>query len=311
VTLPKPSGQAADARLEAGLLGRLPELETIDALLAGRGPAGRSLLLRGDPGVGKSALLDAAGARADGAGVRVLRVTGAPFEARIDFSALHQLLYGVREFAERLPGGQRAALGHIFGFATGPPPEPLMTSAAVLGLLSEVAADRPLLILVDDVQWADGRSATALGFVARRSADTPATFLAAVRSGAQSLFDQVRLPERTIGPLPAPAAAMLLDSRSPGLPGVARNELRAAGVATGRHRAAAALTPQERQIATLAATGLTNKQIAERLFLSHRTVGAHLHRLFPKLGITSRGALRGALEAHLPDDEEPGTGAPG
>jgi DNA-binding CsgD family transcriptional regulator len=78
----------------------------------------------------------------------------------------------------------------------------------------------------------------------------------------------------------------------------ARNELRAAGIATATtpNTQTAALTPQERQIAALAATGLTNKQIGERLFLSHRTVGAHLHRIFPKLGITSRAALGTALE---------------
>lgn len=57
---------------------------------------------------------------------------------------------------------------------------------------------------------------------------------------------------------------------------------------------------QERQIAELAAVGLTNRQIGERLFLSHRTVGSHLHRLYPKLGITSRAALRAALEAMSP-----------
>jgi DNA-binding NarL/FixJ family response regulator len=57
------------------------------------------------------------------------------------------------------------------------------------------------------------------------------------------------------------------------------------------------LTTQERQIAELAATGMTNKQIAERLFLSHRTVGSHLHRLYPKLGVATRTALRDALDA--------------
>jgi ATP/maltotriose-dependent transcriptional regulator MalT len=79
----------------------------------------------------------------------------------------------------------------------------------------------------------------------------------------------------------------------------ARNELRATGVATttGPAAPAVALTVQERQIAELAAVGLTNRQIGERLFLSHRTVGSHLHRLYPKLGITSRAALRAALEA--------------
>jgi DNA-binding NarL/FixJ family response regulator len=84
----------------------------------------------------------------------------------------------------------------------------------------------------------------------------------------------------------------------------AHNELRATGIAatTRPDIPTVALTAQERQIAELAATGLTNKQIAQRLFLSHRTVGAHLHRIFPKLGITSRAALRDALETITPDD---------
>jgi DNA-binding CsgD family transcriptional regulator len=63
------------------------------------------------------------------------------------------------------------------------------------------------------------------------------------------------------------------------------------------------LTVQQRQIAELAAVGLTNRQIGERLFLSHRTVGSHLHRLYPKLGITSRAALRATLEAMAPGPE--------
>jgi DNA-binding CsgD family transcriptional regulator len=78
----------------------------------------------------------------------------------------------------------------------------------------------------------------------------------------------------------------------------AREELRAAGVACGpRPTVAGALTAQERQIADLAATGLTNKEIAARLVLSHRTVGSHLHRLYPKLGIAARAGLRAALDA--------------
>jgi DNA-binding CsgD family transcriptional regulator len=77
----------------------------------------------------------------------------------------------------------------------------------------------------------------------------------------------------------------------------AANELRAAGQAdaTVGPPASALLTPQELQIAQLAAVGLTNKQIAERLFLSPRTVGSHLYRIFPRLGITTRAALRDAL----------------
>ena len=80
-------------------------------------------------------------------------------------------------------------------------------------------------------------------------------------------------------------------------------ELRATGEVKPHTRDAAveSLTPQERQIAMLAATGFTNKQIGERLFLSHRTVSGHLHRLFPKLGVATRAALRDALESRSPD----------
>jgi DNA-binding NarL/FixJ family response regulator len=83
----------------------------------------------------------------------------------------------------------------------------------------------------------------------------------------------------------------------------AANELRATGETKPRHhdRDRDTLTPQENKIAQLAASGLTNKQIGERLFLSPRTVGFHLHRVFPKLGIRSRAALRDALVA-LPAD---------
>ncbi|WP_250005137.1 response regulator transcription factor [Actinoplanes sp. M2I2] len=76
-------------------------------------------------------------------------------------------------------------------------------------------------------------------------------------------------------------------------------ELRATGYRpAAAEQPAATLTPQEYEIARLAAGGLTNKQIADRLYLSHRTVGAHLYRIFPKLGISSRAGLRDALTAY-------------
>ena len=94
----------------------------------------------------------------------------------------------------------------------------------------------------------------------------------------------------------------------------AGSELRATGLALrqGQNFGLAALTAQEREIATLAASGLTNKQIGERLHLSHRTVGTHLYQLFPKLGVTSRAALRDALttepdEGPAVDDHSPTT----
>jgi DNA-binding CsgD family transcriptional regulator len=93
-------------------------------------------------------------------------------------------------------------------------------------------------------------------------------------------------------------------------PWVARtaNELRASGRTRRQNDYASggALTPQEREIALMAASGMSNRQIGERLFLSHRTVGTHLYRAFPKLGITSRAALRDALTEASQDDTSSG-----
>jgi DNA-binding CsgD family transcriptional regulator len=85
------------------------------------------------------------------------------------------------------------------------------------------------------------------------------------------------------------------------------SELRAAGAASGKPRAdaAASVTPQELEIARLAAQGLTNKQIGEKLFLSHRTVSTHLYQLYPKLGISSRASLSDALNALSPQEKSP------
>ena len=80
----------------------------------------------------------------------------------------------------------------------------------------------------------------------------------------------------------------------------ARRELRASGESSRRRDLAARdqLTAQEHQIAQLATQGLSNRDIGQRLYLSHRTIGTHLYRIFPKLGITSRGELRSALSVH-------------
>ncbi|GAA3213240.1 AAA family ATPase [Dactylosporangium siamense] len=207
------------------LLGRASELRTIDALLAGADPPGPSLLLRGDPGAGKTALLDAACARALTAGARVLRATGAPFEAGIRFSALHQMLYASRDVAGRLPDDQRDALAHVFGRAGARDTDPLVLATAVLALVNEIAAGHPLLLAVDDVQWIDPASATVLGFLARRAGGTHARFLGAGRIGTPCLFDEMRLPEHTVGPLPPPAAGTLLDANHRDLPGVVRRRL--------------------------------------------------------------------------------------
>ena len=106
-----------------------------------------------------------------------------------------------------------------------------------------------------------------------------------------------RLLDRLLQPSSAAGLAALLALLMPELAEHARRELRASGE-TSRSRTPDArdqLTPQELQIAQLAAEGLSNREIGQKLYISHRTVGYHLHRIFPKLGITSRTQLRPAL----------------
>jgi hypothetical protein len=149
------------------LRGRRGECEVFDRLL-GAVRAGRSgaLVVRGEPGVGKTALLEyAIGSASD---LRVLRAVGVESEMELAFAALQQLCAPMLDRLGRLPGPQHAALGTAFGLSEGVAPDRFLVGLAVLSLLSEVAEERPLLCVVDDAQWLDRASAQALAFVARR-----------------------------------------------------------------------------------------------------------------------------------------------
>ncbi|MFD3587338.1 AAA family ATPase [Streptomyces sp. NPDC058683] len=208
----------------AQLVGRTAELELIDSLLAGPGRGSSGLLLHGEPGVGKTALLDAAAARATAHGMRVLRAAGAQAEARIAFSALHQLLYPVRHDVDRLAEHHRNALHQVFDLARSPAPESLV-STALLALLELTTAERALLLIADDVAWFDEASAAVLAFAVRRIADAPIVFLAASRIGTEDLFRRSGLPERTVESLDPGSAGAVLDACSPGLAPAVRRRL--------------------------------------------------------------------------------------
>ena len=135
----------------------------MDTARDGRGAV---LVVHGDPGVGKTALLEYAVEA--GHDFRVVRTSGVEGEMELDYAALQQLCSPLLEFIERLPGPQRDALGVAFGLGGGKAPSPFLVGLAVLGLLSEAAERRPVLCLVDDAQWLDGASGAALAFVARR-----------------------------------------------------------------------------------------------------------------------------------------------
>src|SRR5918996_1619564 len=111
------------------------------------------------------------------------------------FAALHQLCAPMLDRLERLPNPQRDALGTTFGLTAGPPPERFLVGLAVLSLMSEAAAERPLLCVVDDVQWLDRASEKVLGFVARRLLAESVVLLLAERETSQELDD---LPELVV-----------------------------------------------------------------------------------------------------------------
>ncbi|HJY56585.1 MAG TPA: LuxR family transcriptional regulator [Streptosporangiaceae bacterium] len=190
------------------LLDRLPERAALSQLLeAAR--AGRSgvLVMHGEPGVGKTALLDWAVESA--AGLRVVRVAGVESEMELAFAALQQLCAPMLDKLGALPDPQRAALGVAFGLDTGAAPDRFLVGLAVLSLLSEVAEQQPLLCVVDDAQWLDRASAQVLAFVARRLLADPVALVFAAREPGEELRG---LPELPVGGLGDGDARELLGS---------------------------------------------------------------------------------------------------
>jgi DNA-binding CsgD family transcriptional regulator len=157
-------------------------------------------------------------------------------------------------------------------------PRLAMLVAGATALLDDAAVDafERALAVPDAARWPFDRARVHLAYGERLRRDRASRDARRQLSSARDIFSQL--------------GAVPWESR-------ADSELRATGQPAARDHGPVpvTLTPQQRQIAALAAAGLTNKQIGERLYLSHRTVATHLHQIFPKLGVTSRAALRDAL----------------
>jgi DNA-binding NarL/FixJ family response regulator len=193
------------------LLGRQRERDVLDRLLAtAREGHGGVLVLHGDPGVGKTAMLEYALETAKDFGV--VRTSGVQGETELDYAALQQLCSPLLALIERLPDPQRDALDVAFGQSQGRPPSPFLVGLAVLGLLSEAAERRPLLCIVDDAQWLDDASGAALVFVARRLLAERIALTFATRSVGSRLL---RFPQLLVGPLSRRDARALLESILP------------------------------------------------------------------------------------------------
>jgi hypothetical protein len=172
-----------------------------------RAGEGRALVVRGEPGVGKTVLLDYLAGRASGC--LVARAAGVQSEMELAFAGLHQLCAPMLDHAESLPVPQREALRTAFGLSAGPVPDRFLVGLAVVGLLSGTAGERPLVCVVDDQQWLDHASAQALGFAARRLAAEPVGLVFAARVPGP---DVAGLPELVVEGLAEDDARELLES---------------------------------------------------------------------------------------------------
>ena len=195
------------------LWGRASESGRLDALFddaaSGRGGV---VVVRGEPGVGKSALLSDASSRVSGA--RVLWTQGIESESPLAFAALHRLLRPVLPYLDRLPAPQARALRGAFGEQEGSAADRFAVFVATLSLLSEAAEERPVIVVVDDAQWLDAASAEALLFVARRLLADRVALVFGAREGDVRAFHGDGLPELVLGGLDPAAAGALLAERA-------------------------------------------------------------------------------------------------
>jgi len=197
------------------LRGREQELATLHELVrAAAAGDGRALLLRGQPGAGKSALLDQTAA--DSPGLTVLRTRGVESEAPLPFAALHRLLRPALGHLDGVPAPQAAALRSAFGETGDGVAERHLVFLATLNLLSEAASAQPVLGVVDDAHWLDDASAAALLFAARRLEGEAIALVFAVRDDETGAFDTGDLPVLDVDGVDEAAAEALITDRADG-----------------------------------------------------------------------------------------------
>ena len=281
-----PSGTAQER-----LFGREADLGRIGVFLAGVPRIGGPLLLLGEPGVGKSALLESVGRQAASAGMRVLHTTGVQYKSQPSYSALQQLL---RPTADVRPAAHLGALAVAFGHgdADGEGDGDADCDAVargVVSLVTELSRSTPTLLLVDDLQWLDQASAAVLGLVARRLMGTRAGMLCAARPEAESVFDYSGLPTHDLEPLSDAASEALLVHRFPALAPRVRRLLmaEAEGNPLALLELPVALTDSQRTAA---------QALPERLTLSRRLQAAFASRVTALPTATRHLLLIAALE---------------
>ncbi|MEU9386698.1 AAA family ATPase, partial [Streptomyces sp. NPDC048279] len=217
-------------------------------------------MVRGAPGIGKTALLAEAAALAEGLGYRVLSTSGAEAESDIPYAGLQLVLRPLDAGAADLAAPHRKALDTALGRAEAGVPDVFLVGLAVLNLLADAAAVAPVLVLADDVQWLDDATVGVLAFVARRAGAEPVVMVGAAREGYRSRLNADEVTSVTLDPLTDGQAAELLADRAPDLRPTAHRRLLAEAAGNPL-----ALTELSRTLGALADPHLSRLPLTERL----------------------------------------------
>jgi len=183
----------------AALVGRRAERDLVNGLVDALPRRGGALLLSGEPGIGKSMVLRHAAARCQGA--RVLWACGVESEAVLPYAVLADVLLPLRHNFDELPSAQRRAVEGCLALTDVAESNPYAVCAGALGVLAAAGESWPLLVLVDDLHWADPSSRQVLQFVARRLTTERVALIMAARRGQAEDGIQECVPHTTLGPL--------------------------------------------------------------------------------------------------------------
>ncbi len=210
----------------SSLFGRENEVAILDQFVDRIPDHGGALLVRGEAGIGKTALLSITSARASAQGMLVLHAAGTPSETDLAFAGLDQLLHPLISGVDRLPAAQRAALSSALGLSDAVSPDPFLIALAALNLLARAAEGTPLLLVVDQLEWLDSPTVKALAFIARRVDAEPIAVLLASRDGFASAPEGAGLAQLRLDRLDDDAASQLLHEVAADLtPGLRRHVL--------------------------------------------------------------------------------------
>ncbi len=208
----------AHADMLTRLVGRDREMATLDAFVGKAAADGATLLLTGEPGVGKTALLVAAAETAGAEETRIIQGAGVEYETDVSFAGLHQLVDPLSDDLRELPRPARVAIEVALGIGSGPAPDRLTVLSAALELFRQAASSAPLLVVIDDMHWLDRATGSVIGFVGRRLAGSRIGLLGATRPGAGGFFERAGLTELDVPALVESDAMELLAHQFAHLP---------------------------------------------------------------------------------------------